>query len=139
MFLLTVWAVHTKHIENWDQLYITLNRQQFVSYISKWKIIRLLARPLTDLIEISKNSLSVSVKGFFWLLLSQNVIIFPFLWTFKVFFCYKSKMYILKDSINSPTFILTSPACGGATSIVSITSGFFGSQATAARQVIGWN
>jgi len=35
------------------------------------------------------------------------------------------------------TLILISPALGGATSIVSMTRGFLGPQATAALQVIG--
>lgn len=35
------------------------------------------------------------------------------------------------------TFILTSPALGGATSTVSMVTGFFGSHATAALQMIG--
>jgi hypothetical protein len=48
----------------------------------------------------------------------------------------RKKKYEIKTKCTI-TLILTSPALGGATSTVSIESGFFGSQATAALQVIG--
>ena len=52
---------------------------------------------------------------------------------------YAIMVYCTMPVCASFTLILTSPALGGPTSIVSMDRGFLGSQATAARHVIGWN